>query len=315
MRLLALYDCISSTFKCLFIISENNASIENHIINQGCKYEVINSQFKSNEEIQYLSENYVKPNDIVVLDGYQFDTNYQRLIKEVCSKLVVIDDVPDKHHVANVIINHSGEVQPADYSAEPYTQFCFGPQFALVRNAFYEEAKKPIINSSKFNFGNILISLGGADPTNELMNVLNEIREFNMDNYLHILIGGAYKFKKQLQKKLNKIEVGYHLHQNLNTEGIITLMKKCNIAITTPSTIAYEYLHIRGLLYLRKTADNQKNIYSFLTKQKLALPFEKEFILIKYDVQIAKMLQQQKFIFNGDSQKNFEQLFKNLTKA
>ena len=42
---------------------------------------------------------------IVVLDGYHFDTNYQTKIKQKGCKLVCIDDLHDKHFVADIIIH------------------------------------------------------------------------------------------------------------------------------------------------------------------------------------------------------------------
>ena len=45
--------------------------------------------------------------DIVILDGYNFKTGYQKAIKNKGCKLVCIDDLHAWHHVADVIINHA----------------------------------------------------------------------------------------------------------------------------------------------------------------------------------------------------------------
>ena len=49
---------------------------------------------------------YLKGDEIVVLDNYFYTTDYQRAIKAKGCKLVCIDDIHDKHYVADVVINH-----------------------------------------------------------------------------------------------------------------------------------------------------------------------------------------------------------------
>jgi hypothetical protein len=52
-------------------------------------------------------------------------------------------------------------------------------------------------------------------------------------------------------------------------------VEKCSKAITSASTIAYEYAAVGGELYLVQTADNQQHVYSYFIKNQLALPWEK----------------------------------------
>lgn len=311
MRLLALFDCISESFNCLFLLSEKNDAIEKHINKQGCKYEVMPPCKTAKDEVSFMAEKHVAPNDIVVLDGYHFDTTYQKLMKAICNKLVRIDDVPNMHHYADVIVNHAGNVVKSNYSAELYTQFYLGTAYALVRNAFYEKAKNDVFEIDLEKDNNVFISMGGADPTNELFNVLDKIALTNENYNYQILIGGAYQHAALLQTKLKKMRCNYVIHKNLNLEEIVSLMTACKIAIVTPSTIAYEYLHIGGILFLQQTAQNQKNILSYLIKEALALPFNKGFKLPETDT-IKTMLQKQKAVFNGEAKLNYLNLFKSL---
>ena len=73
---------------------------------------------------------------MVVIDGYQFDTEYQQKVKKSGASLVCLDDLHNQHFVADIIINHAPGVDPGKYSAEPYTQYLLGPSYALLRPAF-----------------------------------------------------------------------------------------------------------------------------------------------------------------------------------
>jgi len=49
----------------------------------------------------------IKDTDVVVLDGYNFDEQYQRTLSQQAHKLVYIDDLVQGQQVANVVINHA----------------------------------------------------------------------------------------------------------------------------------------------------------------------------------------------------------------
>lgn len=78
--------------------------------------------------------------EIVVLDNYFYDTDYQRAVKAKGCKLVCIDDLHDKHYVADVVINHSPGISEGDFSTAPYTRLCLGVSYALLRKPFLEVA-------------------------------------------------------------------------------------------------------------------------------------------------------------------------------
>lgn len=44
-----------------------------------------------------ILKNAIRSNDIVVLDGYDYSTEYMNYLKTLCLKLVVIDDLHDKY--------------------------------------------------------------------------------------------------------------------------------------------------------------------------------------------------------------------------
>ena len=75
----------------------------------------------------------LKAGDIVVIDGYHFDTSYQRNLLEAKIKLVCIDDLHDKEFLAHMIVNHAPGVKSDKYLAPEGTQYLLGPKYALLR--------------------------------------------------------------------------------------------------------------------------------------------------------------------------------------
>ena len=154
-RCSALAYMLQSYFEISFYCKEIPESFEKELVNNS--YEVI----RIDNEAQFIEQ--LDHNQIVVLDGYNFNTAYQLEIKAKGNKLVCIDDLHDKEFVADLIINHAPGVKPEDYSAQPHTQFALGLDYALLRPAFLQQALKP---RKIEKIETALICFGGSDPKN-----------------------------------------------------------------------------------------------------------------------------------------------------
>ena len=103
---------------------------------------------------------HLQGDEIVVLDNYFFDTGYQRAIKGKGCRLVCIDDMHDKHYVADVVINH-GLTDSALFDVESYTKLCLGFDWALLRKPFLEAARKKRVPMDRK--GKVVVCFGGSD--------------------------------------------------------------------------------------------------------------------------------------------------------
>ena len=76
--------------------------------------------------------------DIVVVDDYQFGAAAEQTIKSRSGALAVLDDLADRIHVADLLIDPSYGRTPNDYERlTPSDGACLtGPKFALLRPAF-----------------------------------------------------------------------------------------------------------------------------------------------------------------------------------
>ena len=135
-RSLALSEMLKKEFDCVFAIQEPSEALYEQIM-AACG-NIIQLPACSENEYTFINEldNYLFGNEIVVLDGYRFSTNYQQQIKSKGCSLVCIDDIHSYYFVADAIINHAGGISKDEYSSEKYTQFYLGPQFALLRPPF-----------------------------------------------------------------------------------------------------------------------------------------------------------------------------------
>lgn len=278
-RSLALADMLTDFLHCTFLVQNPSTELVSQF-NEKHSLICLPETTDYLAEAQQLSQQHLCADSIVVLDGYEFRTDYQRIIKESGCKLVCIDDLHAWHFVADIVINQAGGTYTEKYSHESYTQFFLGPAYALLRKPFLELATKERRNLGASS-SNIMLAMGGADTDNHTLRILKVLDSSDSEGKIYIVTGIAYKHSGELKQFIqNNNSLNTELFENLNANEMAGVMSACSIAITPPSGIAYEYLCSGGTLYLEKTADNQRDVYDFLIKNKFALDFESAFGIV-----------------------------------
>lgn len=95
----------------------------------------------------------------VVLDGYAFETEYQRTVRAAGARLMSVADRAACHFVSDVVLdqNHGAESKP--YSAEPYTVKCLGTKYLMLRREFRTATPRAQRSEPPRS---VLVSLGGG---------------------------------------------------------------------------------------------------------------------------------------------------------
>jgi UDP-2,4-diacetamido-2,4,6-trideoxy-beta-L-altropyranose hydrolase len=270
-RCCALADMLRDNFSISFYTRANSGPVLDDV--KSCCNDVV----ILNDDISYEEEadswiSVLKADEIVVLDGYNFTTYYQQKIKAKGCKLVCIDDIHAYHFVADVVINHAPGVNEKDYSVESYTQLFLGADYVLLKKLFLEEAIKTdrLLDIKQ---SAILICLGGADPDNVTKEVFEETISLFPLTKINVVVGAAYLHLNELKQTI-KAHQQATLHTSIKPAEMLELMQQSNIAITSASTIALEYICVKGNLFLKCIADNQKEIYHSLVEKNCAYAFD-----------------------------------------
>lgn len=255
-RTLALAEMLKEHFYCIFATQKPTEYQIGEIEKVCCQR--IDLQNDNSHFNQFLS--LLKGNEIVVLDNYYFDTDYQRAIRDTGCKLVCIDDVHDKHYVADIVINHAEGVFSEAFSKESYTKLLLGFKYALIRKEFRLPAK----NFGKKKFA-CLVMMGGADPfgiTNKIIDVLGQY-EFNLP--VAVVMGIAH------DKYNNSSTDKFRFFDRQNAEQVAKLMSESDFGILPASTVAIEASAMRLPFICGYFVDNQKEIYKGIKELQLAL--------------------------------------------
>jgi len=206
-------------------------------------------------EVQFFEQ--LQQQYIVVLDGYHFDTAYQKQIKAKGCKLVCIDDLHDQEFMSDLIINHAPGITPKDYNAQPYTKFALGLEYALLRPAFLEQAKK---HRKIEKIETLIICFGGSDFKNFTQSTLQVASEFNQFNKIIVVTGAAYQATDSFRQLVSSDPRIDHRH-NLNEKQMLAAMLEAELAIVPSSGILFEALAAGCVVISGYYINNQLAIY------------------------------------------------------
>ena len=195
---------------------------------------------------------YLKGDEIVVLDNYFFTTDYQRAIKAKGCQLVCIDDMHDKHFVADAIINSAPDIDPANYDKEQYTRLYHGLEYILLRKEFLEATHAVSTERSD----SVFVCFGGSDEY-DMTQKTCRILLANTDYELNVVIGEHYAHRDDLEALDVK---RMRTYSNLNATDMVQLMREAYFAIVPLSTTMLETCCTRTPIISGFDADNQLNM-------------------------------------------------------
>lgn len=255
---------------------------------------------------------YLQGDEIVVLDNYFYDTDYQRAIKSKGCKLVCIDDMHDRHFVADYIINSAPDVNASRYDVVPQTQLHLGLDFIMMRKPFRQATRKTYHSHLRKS---IFVCFGGSDEHDLTYSACKVLLQ-HTDLPIHAVVGGHYNGLDRLQS-LDPSRLS--IHQNLNAQQMVGLMSEAVFAVVPLSTTFYETCCTRTPVITGYNADNQlsmahsdKNNMMSCNLGDLLVNFERKLtqaITYLTEERCQQMVQKQ-IEYVVDTEENFIELFK-----
>ncbi len=248
-RCLALAHMLKPDFPITFICKEIPDEVKLEVENAGFFVQLIM------DEIAYIEK--LTSADLLILDGYHFDLNYQKKLKEKNVLLIWIDDLHEQETVADMIINHAPGIEAKDYLMPENTQLLAGSNYVLLRPSFLEQAKqKRQIQQVK----TVLICFGGADALNLTERALKVVMSNQQLLKINVITGASYAFESSLASLL-QVDSRVEYYHAINEHQMLQLMSESDIAIVPSSGILNEVLAAGCQVVSGMYTENQQHIY------------------------------------------------------
>ncbi|RME97647.1 MAG: UDP-2,4-diacetamido-2,4,6-trideoxy-beta-L-altropyranose hydrolase, partial [Chloroflexi bacterium] len=254
-----------------FVSAFELPAIETRLINEGFNIIFLNVEPGSRSDAEQTAHHSHKLNgEWVVVDGYHFDGDYQKAIKDAGLKLLSIDDYGHaSHYHANIVLNQNIYATEALYTnRESDTRLLLGSEYVLLRREFWRwrgwQREIPDVASK------ILVTLGGSDPNNvtlKIIQALNYISTITLD--IVVVVGGSNPHQASLQNTANKSRHKIRLVHNVT--NMPELMAWADIAISAGGSTCWElaFMGLPNLIVI--LADNQRFIAEKLSQMGIAV--------------------------------------------
>lgn len=195
-----------------------------------------------------------QPIDLLIIDHYQLGKIYSSALRARCAHIVVIDDLANRKHDCDILIDQNLLPQFTDRYRHLVEQSCIqllGPEFALLRPEFYQ-------TPTQSTRSNILVFLGGGDSQNitytVLQGLLSPLVNLSKQAQIDVVLGAANPWTESIQKEFGSYQ---HINWHIQCNYMASLMANAFLAIGAGGATHWERCIMQLPALVVTVADNQ----------------------------------------------------------
>ncbi|MGR7920566.1 UDP-2,4-diacetamido-2,4,6-trideoxy-beta-L-altropyranose hydrolase [Zobellella denitrificans] len=206
--------------------------------------------------------------DWLVVDHYALDIIWESALRPFCQQLMVIDDLADRHHDANVLLDQTFGRSKEDYQAlvPPHCTLLCGAQYALLRPEFTAWREYSLRRRTAPLLHRLLITMGGVDKDNATGLILTALQHSKLPAECHITVvmGATAPWLEVVQQQaahmpwLTTVKVGVN--------NMAELMANSDLAIGAAGATTWERCCLGLPTLMLVLADNQHQVACNLSK-------------------------------------------------
>ena len=292
MRCMALANALRDIgHECSFICKNHDGNINSLLLENNFEvYELQVSKLKENlaldQNIDQLSHHswlgsswahdadltnsilYKRKPDWVVVDHYALDVSWHKKIRSNTKKIMVVDDLADRHHDCEILLdqNLGADVDHYIKLVPSKCKIFLGPKYALLRPEFKRLREESLFKKRFGKLRHILINFGGGDKLNLTEKVLKNLSQIKLPKNIKIdvVLGpqvslgtNIYSFRNVFFEKINFLQ---------NVTNMAEIMTKSDLAISAGGSTSWERCALGLPTIIFSTADNQKKITKNIAK-------------------------------------------------
>lgn len=257
--------------RAVFAMASESPGIEERLKSERIETVHLSAQPGSREDAAETSSRARSLNAAwIVVDGYVFDSDYQRAIKESGARLLFIDDYGHcDWYSADLVLNQNIYAEESLYARrEPHTRVLLGSRYAMLRREFlkWREWKREIADAAR----RVLVTLGGADPDNATLTVIRALQKLEMpDIEARILIGPLNPHRESLEREIKNSSRNIKLLTAAT--DIPQLMAWADVAVSAAGSTCWEMAFMGLPTVMIVLANNQNPIAKGLAAEDAAL--------------------------------------------
>jgi UDP-2,4-diacetamido-2,4,6-trideoxy-beta-L-altropyranose hydrolase len=142
------------------------------------------------------------PLDWLVVDHYAVDVDWEKAVRSVTSRIMVIDDLADRCHDCDLLLDQNFHLKGESRYAEIVPAHCIrllGPHYALLRREFL--AARQRLHPRNDDVRRIVFGFGGTDSSNETAKAIRGFLSLGCsDIRADVVVGSTYPHFASLER-------------------------------------------------------------------------------------------------------------------
>ena len=266
--------------ECAFVTRDNDGNFNDIIIRNGFNVLLLDGpEFNKNIEnysewlgtsqvndavqtLAVLKNNDVEKIDILVVDHYALDLDWEGRFRNVTNKLVVIDDLANREHCCDILLDQNiapNYLTRYDTLTPVNSKKFLGIAYCLLRDDFLL-ARKSV--KAREKLCNIVIFFGGVDKDNATLQLLSALHEkLEIFVSVRVIVGKSNPFKHQVKEFCSKYNNCHYLEQVSNMSELLC---KSDLAIGAGGATNGERIYLGLPSIVFSLADNQVEVSKYL---------------------------------------------------
>lgn len=253
----------------IFAMAESTEAVRSRLATEYCEIVKIASSPASSEDIQQtLAIARDRSCEWIVVDGYQFGSDYQSGLKASGLKILFLDDYGHaRQYPADVVLNQSIAASPSHYTdRSQHTRLLLGPRYAMLRREFaaWRDWRRTITPLC----GRVLVTMGGSDEHNVTSTVVQAL--CHSEGFrTTVLMGGSNPHLTELKSQIVGRERDIEFRTNVRNVG--ELMARSDIAVSAVGSTCWELCLLSLPSLLIDIAENQTLIAKEMERHECAI--------------------------------------------
>ncbi len=206
--------------------------------------------------------------DWLIVDHYAIDTLWETALIDACKKLMVIDDLGDRKHRCDLLLDQNYKSRREKYASlvPEQCQILAGSEYALLRPEFAKWREYSLTRRANPELKRLLITLGGTDSDNMTGKILDKLSCVRLPEDLEItVIMGATAPHAEAVKQ-RAASMPWKTLVFVNVGNMAEIMADADLAIGAAGATTWERCCL-GLPTIQTViAENQREIARLLAE-------------------------------------------------
>jgi UDP-2,4-diacetamido-2,4,6-trideoxy-beta-L-altropyranose hydrolase len=242
--------------------------LEDRIRAEGFDFIALNAPHPDSEDLALVTA-HMQKGDWLAIDGYHFDSAYQKALLDAGFRTLVMDDICERTpYFTTALLNQNHGADAYRYEINEDAALLLGTRFTLLRREFRTAEPRKVPAPPKAR--HILVTLGGADPDNITSVVLAAIASLKDDSLrVKVVAGAANPHLNQIRDDMASLPCPAELLTDVR--DMPGLMAWADLAVTAAGSTCWELCRMGVPMLALQTAPNQGSVCSGLARIEAAI--------------------------------------------